>query len=383
MAVSFSRPEKWFFVRTCGVKQNAHRLLINLNAPGIGLDIRGNLLIFIEVTMNCQIIYQTRTMKQKCLLLCFVLLFSQKILWGKSAAPDTVKTGVYITSIHDIDFKQNEYTINLWLWLRYKNKDFDFAKNLEIPQAKSFEMLYVTIDSSQGGIYMLMKLQCVMKDNWRINNFPFDKQRLRLAIENSQYDSRELVFAADTAGNHFDPRFTLRGWRIDSFTMSAGIKAYETTFGDTSFKKPRMEYGTFRIRMQLHRDVSDLFAKIFLGMYVAFLISFICFFIHADYIDSRFGLSVGALFAAIGNKYIIDSSLPESTSFTLVDSLHGITLFFIFAVTTASVFSLQLVKRGKIATAKKFDYLTALIMLAVYVILNVWLILNAQSGTAS
>jgi hypothetical protein len=301
----------------------------------------------------------------------------------KQPVPDTVKTGLYITSIHDIDFKQNEYTINLWLWLRYKNKDFDFEKNLEIPQAKTFQKLYVTVDSSNGGIYMLMKLQCVMKDSWRINNFPFDKQRLRLAIENSQYDSKSLVFSVDTLGNNFDPRFTLRGWRIDSFTMSSGIKNYETAFGDTSFPKPHMEYGTFRVRMLLERDVSDLFAKIFLGMYVAFLISFICFYIHADYIDSRFGLSVGALFAAIGNKYIVDSSLPESTSFTLVDTLHGITLFFIFAVTTASVFSLQLAKRGKVAQAKRFDHITAIVVLVTYVLLNVWFIVRAQSGQAS
>lgn len=36
---------------------------------------------------------------------------------------------------------------------------------------------------------MLMKLRCVMKDSWTINNFPFDKQKLRFSIENSQFDS--------------------------------------------------------------------------------------------------------------------------------------------------------------------------------------------------
>ena len=63
-------------------------------------------------------------------------------------------------------------------------------------------------------------------------------------------------------------------------------------------------------------------------MYLAFLIAYTCFHIHTDSIDSRFGLSVGSLFAVIGNKYIVDSSLPDSTSFTLVDTLHGLTLFF-------------------------------------------------------
>jgi len=32
------------------------------------------------------------------------------------------------------------------------------------------------IDSSGGRIYMMMKLQCIMKDSWRIGNFPFDRQ---------------------------------------------------------------------------------------------------------------------------------------------------------------------------------------------------------------
>src|SRR4051812_2501705 len=142
--------------------------------------------------------------------------------------PDTVKTGIYITSIHDIDFKQKEYTINLWLWLKYKNKKFDFVQNLEVPQAKSVTKSFSTIDSTKGRIYLLMKLQCVMKDSWAINNFPFDKQRLRFSIENSQFDANSLVFASDTLGKHFDPRFTLRGWNIDSIGVSTGTKVYET-----------------------------------------------------------------------------------------------------------------------------------------------------------
>src|SRR5687768_17927085 len=84
---------------------------------------------------------------------------------------DTVNVGIYITSIHDIDFKQKEYTINFWLWLKYKNKSFDFFQNLEVPQAKTVSKSYVTIDTTGGRVYMQMKLQCVMKDSWRIENF--------------------------------------------------------------------------------------------------------------------------------------------------------------------------------------------------------------------
>jgi hypothetical protein len=215
----------------------------------------------------------------------------------------------------------------LWLWLKYKNKDFNFLQNLEVPQAKTVEKSFSTIDSSGDEVYVQMKLQCVMKDSWRIANFPFDRQTLRFSIENSQFDSRSLIFVADTVGQHFDPRFTLRGWSIDSCIVSTGIKAYETGFGDESLSKPHTEYSTFRTRLSIKREAGGLFWKMFLGMYIAFLIAYVCFYIHSDGMDSRFGLSVGSLFAVIGNKYIIDSSLPESTSFTLVDTLHGLTLF--------------------------------------------------------
>ena len=310
----------------------------------------------------------------------FVILLSGVISFAQNPHPDTVKTGIYITSIHDIDFKQNEYTVNLWLWLTYKNKKFDFPQNLEVPQAKTFTKSFSTIDSSNGHVYVLMKLQCVMKDSWKINNFPFDRQVLRFSIENSQFDSHDLVFVPDTLGKHYDPRFTLRGWIIDSFDVSAGIKAYETTFGDPTLDKPHVEYGSFRVRIGIKRDASDLFWKLFLGMYVSFLISYMCFYIHADNIDSRFGLSVGALFAAIGNKYIIDSSLPESISFTLVDALHGLTLFFILVVVTASAYSLKLVKDNKAKQAHRFDLIVAQVLLVIYLVINIYCITNARRG---
>jgi len=294
--------------------------------------------------------------------------------------PDTVKVGIYITSIHDIDFRQKEYTVNFWLWLKYRNKDFDFLQNLEVPQAKTVTKSFSTVDSSGDRIYMQMKLQCVMKDSWRIGNFPFDVQKLRLSIENSQYDSKSLIFVPDTVGAHYDSRFALSGWKVDSCIVYTGTKAYETAFGDESLAKPHTEYSAFRVRLSIRRDAGGLFWKMFLGMYIAFLIAYICFYIHADSIDSRFGLSVGSLFAVIGNKYIIDSALPETSSFTLVDMLHGLTLSFIFCVVTSTAYSLRLVKQNKIKEAARFDRIISQVLLLIYIILNVYFISRATSG---
>jgi len=315
---------------------------------------------------------------RKVLLLFIPVFIFFSSSFAQGANPDTVKVGVYVTSIHDIDFKQKEYAIQLWLWLEYSNKELDFEKNLEIPMAKSIERSFSTIDTSGNEVRLQMKLHCVMKDSWRISNFPFDRQTLRFSIENSQFDSKSLVFVPDTVGEHYDRRFTLNGWKIDSCLLSSGTKIYETGFGDESLSKPRTEYSAFRLRLSIMRDAGGLFWKMFLGMYIAFLIAYVCFYIHSDGMDSRFSLSVGSLFAVIGNKYIIDSSLPESTSFTLVDTLHGLTLFCILIIISATAYSLILVKKNQLQKAKRFDMITAQIVLFLYLASNIYFIVQAR-----
>jgi hypothetical protein len=318
----------------------------------------------------------------KTLVIAVIFFFSAcSTLYAQQDKTDTVHVGVYITSIHDIDFKQKEFTATFWLWLKYKNPALDFANNLEVPNAKTVEKTFSTIDTSGGTIFQQMKLQCVMKDSWRISNFPFDEQKLRVSIENSQFDASNMIFEADTLGEHFDKRFTLRGWNIDSCVITTGKRVYLTAFGNESAVKQESEYSAFRLRLSITRDAGGLFWKMFIGMYLAFLISYICFYIHSDSMDSRFGLSVGSLFAVIGNKYIVDSSLPDSTTFTLVDTLHGITLFFILIIIAANAYSLRLIKQNNIQRAVRFDNRIALVIIVIYVLLNAWFIWQAVTGS--
>ncbi len=317
-------------------------------------------------------------------LLAFVanISFFISSLHGKTVPPDTVKVGIYVTSVHNIDFRQKEFSMNLWLWLKYKRLDFDFQKNLEVPNAKTFEKSYTTVDTLvDGTIYMLMKLQCVMKGDWRINHFPFDHQKLRFSIENSMYDASELIFAIDTFGKHYGKYF-LTEWEKDSFIIKSELKDYETAFGDPALDKPHSAYSAFKVIIAVHRDSWELFFKLFLGMYISFLIASICFYIPTSKLDSRLALCVGALFAVIGNKYIIDSALPESNTFTLVDSLHGYTLFYIFMVIATSVMTTKLIKENKIEQAGNYNKLIGRTLFILYICVNAWYIYRAIYSVA-
>ncbi len=291
--------------------------------------------------------------------------------------PDTVKVGAYIISVHDINFHDKEYTARFWLWFLHNNADFDFSKQLDIPNAKSIEFEEPILDSLDGKVWVIMKMKCTMKENWNVEDFPFDKQHLKILIENTLFDDNSLVFEPDVKGSQYDVEEAISGWDITNFNVSQKENDYQTGFGDTRPGKESSLFSQFAIEMDIERDAWGLFLKIFIGMYIAFFIAAISFVLHPSKLEPRFGLPVGGLFAAVGNKYIIDSLLPESSSFSLVDTLHTLTFMSIFATLVVSAIALKFYDIGKKDTAVRVNKYGSRIVLSLFVILNIVSILIA------
>jgi len=210
-----------------------------------------------------------------------------------------------------------------------------------------------------------------------LEDFPFDEQTLKLEIEEAIYDTSTMIYMADRENSKYDANnIALNGWRITHFEITPQVKTYETTYGDPELKG-ESSYPAIKILVTIKRIGNGLFFKLFTGVYVAFLITMMVFFIDPTDVDPRFGLSVGGLFAAVGNKYIVDSNLPETTSFTLVDKIHSLTFCYILASIVLSVVSLHFYKKDNPRLSKKIDLWAFSTFGASYVLINTWLIIVA------
>ncbi|MBX2901281.1 MAG: hypothetical protein KF775_16630 [Cyclobacteriaceae bacterium] len=293
------------------------------------------------------------------------------------AQPDSVKVGTYVISVHDINFRDKEYTMRFWLWFLYNNPAFDFGSQLDIPNAKAIDQPEVILDSIDGKAWAIMKMKATMKESWKVADFPFDKQHLRVQIENALFDINNLVFEPDLKGSTYDKDEAIDGWKITRFNVSSKLNDYETGFGDPRAHRDYQNFSAFVIEMDIERNAWGLFLKIFIGMYIAFLISVISFTIQVQELEPRFGLPVGGLFATVGNKYIIDSILPETSAFTLVDTLHTLTFLGIFGTLVVSAIALKYYDNGNKEAAKRINKKGAKIVLWAYGILNLILVFLA------
>jgi len=260
------------------------------------------------------------------------------------------------------------------LWFLYNNPNFDFTTQVEVPNAKSIEKPDVLVDTINGKTWVLMKMKSVMKQSWNVNDYPFDEQNIVVSIENTMYDKNWLVYEIDSTGSDFAPTMNVDGWKIKNFKVSRGQNEYNTAFGDPRANTSKAEYDTFNITMTLERNAMGLFMKIFLAMYIAFFIGCISFFIDIKEVESRFALPVGGLFAAVGNKYIIDSLLPETSDYTLVDTLHSITFLFIFFTIFLNAYCIKLFEHNKHIKSERLNYIGSRVLLLSYIVLNIFFV---------
>jgi len=120
-----------------------------------------------------------------------------------------------------------------------------------------------------------------------------------------------------------------------------------------------------------------MLAKMLTGTYVAFLISCLVFFVSSENQDSRFGLCVGGLFAAIGNKYIVESVVATSATNTLMDNVHNLTFTFILLIVGIIIISLYLHESGdenKKRQSRKLDRWAFFSVVTLFVLINAFMI---------
>jgi hypothetical protein len=94
-------------------------------------------------------------------------------------------------------------------------------------------------------------------------------------------------------------------------------------------------------------------------------------------LDPRFGLGVGAVFAAMASAYVISSALPDGNQVTLADRVVMWAVGFIVASIIESIVSLRLHQCGKEAASRRLDVWMFLLMSAAYAGINAWLLAAA------
>jgi len=303
------------------------------------------------------------------ILLNLSLLCSGNI-YSQTRKVDTVKIGAFISSLNNFDIGSNTINADIHLWCLYNDSSYNFEKEIEFINCDEFSYNGTSSEMLENQHWFYTKALIKSRQKFSTKNYPFDSQKVIFSIESSEYTTDDFVFKPDLNGSKLDSIVYSQfdDWVIDNVSFKSTSTLYETSFGDPralNSSSPR-----FDIAITISRSSSWLILfKLITGIIVAFLISSCVFWIKPINTDPRFGLCVGGLFAAIGNKYIVESVIPSTNELTLLDYLHNITFIAIFFIIIISVISLRIYEQDNDKLKKiseKIDFISFVSIIVLY-----------------
>lgn len=307
---------------------------------------------------------------KKCLGLVLIAL---TLSANAQVKKDTCLIGIYLKALYDLSPSDFSFGADFYIWNNCKDS-ISLFKKVEITNAKKIDD-YSSFNDKDGNSFVSYEnCKAQLRQKWNLKKYPFDKQTLEIAIE--AQDNTDLMLLREDQNNfQLANDLKISGWRITDHHIEKSITTYTNDFGYHNNPKKNRSYNQLKFVIELTRESWGLYFKLFSGLYIAFFVSFLAFFVKPEFVDPRFGLSIGGLFASVANKYVVDANIPATTSFSFVDMVHFTSFFFILATLIVSTISLKLYSKGKTDESRRLDSRASIMVLLLYIVLNIILII--------
>jgi hypothetical protein len=309
--------------------------------------------------------YKSISMKFLKIVLVFVAYFFGAV---NTSAQDTtdkdeLQVGIYIEDIFNIDYTSSTFEVVFWIWVNSKKEPFEIEKYIDITGSTDVNFALPYEAKLKNGYYHSeRKVKAKILNQYMVKKFPFDIQQIKLKIEFIKSTAEGCIVKFDEQNSRLKPEY-IDGWKSEKFNPKCKLieDRYESNFGNAEIGS-NPKYLGFEVTLNLQRKQWNIFAKLFVTLFIAFLLASSSILLPLEMSEEKFGLIVGSLFTSIGNKYITDEMLPMSSEFNLSDRLHLITFMFI---TILAVFAV-IEQRYKIQMSKRSDFITFSIVFVSY-----------------
>lgn len=284
---------------------------------------------------------------------------------AQAAQPAKVSVGMYLSDVPSVDLREGLFAFDGYLWLRWDPAQFqatgqsDPGSPLPRCPADTYEVMGVhelsTENVSSRPGYAAFRVQGKVRQAFELERFPLDEHVLTLRIQDSESEAHKVQLIPDGDGT-VAREMMVHGWTPGTLTVEATTDEFSTNFGDPQIPTGNKSvYSCITFQLPLRHDGWPYFFKLMAALFIATLLAMLAFLIRPINVDPRFGLPIGALFAAVANNWVVSAALPDRSGLTLADWLHIVAYVAIFMTILLSIRSLKLFESGDEDGARRFD----------------------------
>jgi hypothetical protein len=298
--------------------------------------------------------------------------------------PEQVIVGAYINDIQQLDFKTNNYVIDLYVWFRWTNPAIDPSKSMEFMNRyasddnRRDELIDTPEKMPDGSFYSIIRYQGLFATKFPLEAYPFDTQVLKVAMEDTLAGAGEQVYVVDgETPVIIDPVITLPGFEVGKPTMRVTTNTYPTNFGDLTVEKAD-PYSRIVISVPVTRPAVAMSLKTFVPILLIVVCASLVYFVRPRYVEGRIGLGITALLTLVALQLTATASLPDVDYLMMLDKVFLLAyLFIIVALARVVATSWRGADTDSEAEIKQADRRWAAGVLALYLLANIAVVLTA------
>ena len=296
--------------------------------------------------------------------------------------PDRVTVGVFINDLQDIDLASENFTVDFYLWMRWKNPALDPSLTIEAMNSEGTqnttssptggvagEPLYdAPVDMPDGSKYQVLRYQGVFSRKMNLEKYPFDTQVLEMVFEDKRKNASVIEFVPDTTPVTINDggAMSIPGYVLGNPSLIVVPHKYPTNFGDIS-ANASTPYSRVIVALPVTRDVLPYLVKLVLPIFIVVLITSLIFLLPARLEEARAGIGITAMLTIVALQWTSDSALPSVEYLTLLDVTYIVSMIYILAAMAYTVLASRR-NRAEMAQAltAKLDRRVGLVSLVVY-----------------
>ena len=307
-----------------------------------------------------------------------LLFFCISIIQGfANQSPEIVKTGVLIINVSELNLADNSFHADFYLWFRWKG-NIDPLKNLEFSNLEDewdfsdTDLYSANVVLKDGSFYNSYHVRGKFTYNFKLHNYPFDKQDIDIQLKNSIYTANELLYVADTANSNIQPDVVIPGWNIEKLQFKSWQHKYHSNFGLPEVYDSNV-YNNISFSVLLSKPVDYFFWKLLLPVLIVLFSGLGTALIHPKYVDARIYAPIGALLTAVFLAQSYSAKLPDISYLVLMDKVYLMAYGTILAGIFHAIYTANMVKDGSeesIIKVKRYDKIYMLVIISALLILS-------------
>ena len=291
------------------------------------------------------------------------------------ASPVDVRVGVYLNSIGEFSLRDAGWTADFDIWFRWTGDGSGPGESFQVVngqiEQRDKEEAYVKGQEQ----YERYRVKARLTKYFDPSRFPFSDEALTIQVEDGAVGADRLHYVADEQGSGINRLGIPPSLRITKSLMAVKLHSYGSGRGN-----PRLPVGVedvhsrFIFALLVSPPGAGVYFKMFQALFASVAIAFLAFFIKPTFVDPRFGLGIGAVFAAVGNNIFVGTLLPQGERIALTNMVNAIGLGTIFLTLVQSTISLHIEDRmGRERLRSLFDKVSSAVFLTGYAVVNLTL----------